>query len=404
MAVLNRRRISRRTVEALDVDRDTVFWDSDLQGFGVRVHPSGSKMYVAQTRGPLGSVRVSIGRHPIVGAGEARREALRIIAQLKDGRRPPLRASGNRNRGGPTVATLAERYLSEHVEAHCKPSTVAATRRSIRNHIVPKLGHLPLRALRSRHAIDLHSDLHATPVTANMAIGALSRIVRFARNLGLGPEGGNPCRAVARYKPRKRERFLTESEYDRLGKALKDAEVNGGVSAHAAAAIRLIVLTGCRCGEILSARWSDVSLERRALRLRDAKAGPRTVPLSNAAVAVLRTLPRDGGNPWVIRGRRRGKRMKDIRDPWRVVRSRAGLDDVRLHDLRHSFASRALAQGESLPMIARLLGHVRETATARYAHLDNGLVVDAAERVADSIAADALPNGLSGQGADDGGD
>ena len=163
---------------------------------------------------------------------------------------------------------------------------------------------------------------------------------------------------------------------------LGEAVSEGKVSVHAAAAIRLLMLTGCRCNEILTLKWEDVDLEANEMRLRDSKTGPRAVPLSPAAAKVLADLPRVPGNPWVIAGRIKGTHMKNLGGPWSTIRSRADLEDVRIHDLRHSFASRALALGESLPMIGKLLGHAWAQTTARYAHLARDSVKQAAARIA----------------------
>ena len=167
----------------------------------------------------------------------------------------------------------------------------------------------------------------------------------------------------------------------------------GGISAHAAAAIRLLALTGCRRNEILTLRWEDVRPDAMELRLRDSKTGPRTVPLSPAAARVLAQIPRIPGNPWVVPGAAPDAPLSGIFQQWRRVRGRARLDDLRLHDLRHSFASRALALGESLPTIAVLLGHARVQTTSRYAHLARDAVSEAASRLAADIGADILPGG-----------
>ena len=148
------------------------------------------------------------------------------------------------------------------------------------------------------------------------------------------------------------------------------------------------MLTGCRRNEILTLRWEEVDLEAAELRLRDSKTGPRVVPLPAAAVSVLAALPRVPGNPWVIPGAKPGGHLSNLNDHWLRIRARAGLEDVRIHDLRHSFASRALALGESLPTIGRLLGHGQVATTARYAHLARDAVKASASRVADSIAGD----------------
>ena len=237
----------------------------------------------------------------------------------------------------------------------------------------------------------LHYRLRRTPAAANDAVGALSRMFNRAEAWGLVPAGSNPCRFVKRYRTRRHERFLTEDEFRRLGAALDALEGAGKLPVHAAAALRLLMLTGCRCGEITGLRWEDVDLGRGEIRLRDSKTGPRTVSLPPGAARVLAGLPRVPGNPWVIAGREPGARLPHVHYYWRRVRERAGLDGVRIHDLRHSFASRALALGESLPMIGSLLGHRKIQTTARYAHLARDSVRGAAARVADSIAADIMP-------------
>ena len=169
---------------------------------------------------------------------------------------------------------------------------------------------------------------------------------------------------------------------------LGELEAEGKVSASAVAAFRLLMLTGCRRNEILTLQWEDVDLDAGELRLRDAKTGPRAVALSPAARKVLAALPRLPDNPWVITGARPGSHFSNLNGRWLVVRARAGLEDVRIHDLRHSFASRALALGESLTMIGKLLGHRKVQTTARYAHLARESVKMSAARVAESIVAD----------------
>ena len=182
----------------------------------------------------------------------------------------------------------------------------------------------------------------------------------------------------------------TEEEFRCLGQVLNEVEAEGSESLSAVTAIRLLMLTGCRLNEIQTLRWEDVDLEAGELRLPDSKTGARMVPLSRAAASVLSALPRDADNPWVIVGRKPGEHLTDLQHPWQRIRARAGLDDVRIHDLRHSFASRALALGESLPMIGKLLGHTQVQTTARYAHLANESVKASGSRIADSIGADIL--------------
>ena len=399
MAKLTRRSISRRTVEALSVEKDTVFWDRELKGFGVRVYPSGAKYYVVQVRGPEGSKRVTVGRHGVVTADRARRRAALIIARIKAGEDAIPAPMAPPSPDGPTVARVAARYLEEHAAVRCKASTASYYRRKIEGHILPPFGELPLYAVGREEVAALHYRLRDRPVMANHVVEILSRLFTMAEYWGLAPEGGNPCRFVTRYRVRRRERFLTEEEFTRLGRVLAEAETEGRVMPSTVAAIRLLMLTGCRRNEILELQWDNVDLERREIRLRDTKTGPRTVPLNPAAVGVLSGLRRVPGNPWVLPGREAGRRISSLNEPWLRLRARAGLKDVRLHDLRHSFASRALALGESLPMIARLLGHAEVQTTARYAHLTRESMNASAARIAASIGEDILRGGARPSGA-----
>ena len=387
--------LSNRTVAALRVERDTVFWDRDLTGFGVRVYPSGGKVYIAQARERTGKKlpkRVTVGRHDVLNADEARQRAALILARIRAGEEPlplPLAARAN---GGPTVTDLAARYLEQHVEVRLKPRTRQSVRGALRNHILPALGRIPVAAVERRHVIDLQQSLSAYPVAANRALKILSHMYRLGEGWGLAPEGSNPCRSIEKFPERSRERFLTDAEFARLGQALDEAVAGGRASPAAVAALRLLMLTGCRRSEVLTLRWTDVDLEAGELRLGDAKTGPRAVQLPPTAVRLLETLPRQTDSPWVFPGRDKDGRYSasGLNHVWQTVRSRAGLDDVRLHDLRHSFASRALALGETLPVIGKLLGHSDIETTARYAHLARDSVHEAAERIAQSLAADVL--------------
>ena len=331
---------------------------------------------------------MAVGRYGVVHAEQARQRAAMIITRIKAGDEAALKPK--KPAGGPTVAELAGRYLTEYAAVRCKTKTLETVRTAVRKHILPALGRLPLTAVERAQVAEMHQRLCATPVAANMALRTLSLMYRLAGEWGLVPEGMNPCRSIAKHPERRRERFLTDKEFTRLGQTLDEVGTRGGATAPAVAAIRLLMLTGCRKNEILKLRWEDVALEESELRLPDAKTGARVVPLSPRVVKLLAELPRIEGNPWVIPGKRPGTHMTELDDAWQTVRARAGLSDVRLHDLRHSFASRALALGESLPMIGKLLGHAHVETTARYAHLSRESVRETAERVAKSIAEDIM--------------
>ena len=333
--------LSNRTVAALKVARDTVFWDRDLTGFGVRVYPTGGKVYIAQARGPDGPKRMTVGRHDVLHADQARQRAALIIARIKAGEEPAPLPLAARVSGGPTVADLAARYLEEHVEVKLKPNTQRQARGVLHRHILPALSKKPLVAIERAQVVDLQQKLCDRPVTANRAVKVLSHMYRLGEGWGMVPEGCDPCRSVEKYPERRRERFLTDAEFARLGRVLDEAVDSGSASPIAVAAIRLLMLTGCRKSEILTLRWTDVDLEAGELHLADAKAGPRAVQLPPTAVRLLEALPRREGCRWVFPGEDREGRFSGggLDHVWQTVRTNAELEDVRLHDLRHSCAS-----------------------------------------------------------------
>ncbi len=383
-------KLTKRTIDALAVTgKDAVFWDRDLAGFGVRVYASGRKVFVVQTRGPRGPKRATLGRYGKLTPDEARKQAAEIIDRIKRGLEPfPKPAAPEL-----TVAGLAERYMQGHVKVNCREKTQASYRYMIEGHILPALGDLPIGEVDRSRVAKFHYGLRGTPQAANLSVRILSRMFNMAEALELVPPGRNPCRAVRRYKDVRRERFLTPDEYRELGRVLKEAEANGSARPSAVAALRLLMLTGCRKNEIMGLRWDDVDLAARELRLSDAKTGTRTVPLTRAVEAVLDRIPRDGDNPWVIAGRKRDGHLINVEAVWQRLRAKAGLEDVRIHDLRHSWASRALALGESLSMIGKLMGHGQVSTTARYAHLARDTEKASAAKVGGSIGADIFaPN------------
>ena len=381
-------KLTKRVVEALSVEKkDRLFWDGYLTGFGVRVHATDRKVYVAQARPPGGGPkRVTVGRHGEISAEMARRTATDIIDRIRQGEEPVPPPEMTE----PTVADLAARYLEAHVAANCGAGTAKTLERAVRLHILPEFGELALSAVDRPHVSALHHKLRDRPFEANRTVGILAKMFKLAVAWGMTPARPNPCRSVKRYRVRDRERFLTPEEYRRLGAVLDEAEAEGSAHSSAIAALRLLLLSGCRKNEILTLQWDDIDRTAGELRLRDTKTGARGVPLTPAMDRVLEGVPRIEGNPWIITGRKPGSRLKGLDEIWVRLRARAGLEDVRIHDLRHSYASRALALGESLSMIGELLGHRAIATTARYAHLARDSEKASAAKVGDSIGNDLL--------------
>ena len=380
-------RITKRAVDALTArEREYMLWDRDIKGFGVRVHPSGRKVYLVKYRHRGRVVKKTIGPHGAIFPAAARACAAEIITAARTGRDPAGRDLRERGCGAPTMGEFARRFVEEYVPAHCKPSSAYSYGLSIQRHVLPRLCNRRVADVTRDDVASLHHEMRAIPYAANRTLGILSAMFTAAELWGLRPQGSNPCRHVKRFREQRREQFLSDEEYRRLGAALREAESAGAATAPAIAAIRLLMLTGCRLSEIMTLRWEDVALEAAELRLPDSKTGAKVVHLGEPAVAVLRGIARVKGNPWVIAGRRPGSRVASLHYPWGLIRKRAGLDDVRLHDLRHSFASGALLIGEGLPMIGKLLGHRQIRTTARYAHLADDPAKAAANRIASRIA------------------
>ena len=384
------RKITKRMVDALSAKRKAgLFWDRDLPGFGVRVYATGRIAYVVQSRGPSGSRRVTLGQHGDVTSEEARRLAARVIDRIKTGKEPLEEPPEPRTEH--TVAELANRCLVEYVDRQCKPSTAIRYRRLLKTRIIPSFGEMAVRAVERDHVATLHHDLRNTPGAANHVLFALSRMFGLAESWGWRCKGTNPCRSIRPYRSNHRDRFLSREEYRRIGCVLAEVEAKNLIHAPAIAAIRVLLLTGCRCGEIAGLRWDDVDRFSGHLRLRDSKTGPRWIPLTREVLAVLNRQERVLGNPWVFVGTGEGAPVSKLTGYWLRLRKRMDLKDVRLHDLRHSYASRALFLGESLSMIGRLLGHSGINATARYAHLAKDSEKASAARVAGSIEANIFP-------------
>ena len=377
-------KITKRVVDSIESDgTDRFYWDRELPGFGMRVRASGRKFFVTQFRANGRLRRMTLGPVTTMTPEIARKRAMALLAEAKAGGDPAMQRDADRKAA--TVKLLGQRFLKEYVPDHCKESTAYEYRRSIELFIDPKIGNRKVTEVQRKDIAEVHHSMRKTPYQANRTLGVLSKMFNMAEVWGLRPDGSNPCLHVKRFKEEKRERFLSAEEFRRLGAVLDEILEDGSETRSAVVAIRMLMLTGCRLSEIQKLRWEHVDLDAGELNLPDTKTGGRAVPLAPSAVRLLASLPRDDDNPWVIVGRKAGSHLTDLQHPWRRIRERAELPNVRIHDLRHSFASRALALGEGLPMIGKLLGHTQVQTTARYAHLARDTVKASAARIGDSI-------------------
>lgn len=377
-------KLTKRVIDsAHPQSTDYILFDEQLPGFGVRVLPSCKKSFIIQYRRNRHTRRFTFGRFGTMTAEQARVKAIELLAQVNAGGDPSTEAAHRKN--APTLAALGSRFLEEYVSQHCRLSTAREYRRSIELFINPVLGRASVPEITRSDIAELHHSLRQIPYQANRTLGVLSKMFNLAELWGLRPDGSNPSRHVKKYPEEKRERFLAPDELARLEQALNEIEAEGSETVSAIAAIRLLILTGCRLGEILTSKWEYI--DGGTIRLPASKTGKRAVFLGTAAEEVLDGIQVLPDNPYVITGKMPGSHLTDLQHPWQRIRRRAGLEDVRIHDLRHSFASGALALGEGLPMIGKLLGHTQVQTTARYAHLAADPVKFAADRVSSSLAA-----------------
>ena len=431
----NVERIGKRTVDAARPQAELYrVWDSELKGFGLRVTPTGVKTYFVWYRAGEGRAAArkeyTIARHGVMTPEEARAEASKVLSRVRLGEDP--QASRHRARDEMDMAALCDLYLAEGV-ATKKPGTLVSDRSRIRAHIKPLLGKRPVSAVTTAEIAKFMRDVangktasslkpsrkalkakgltgkalaavetrkRSDPSarggkgTASRTLGLLGAIFAFAMREEIRSD--NPVRGVAKFKDKQSQRFLSATELQRLTAALQAAE-DSGTNARGLNVIRLLTLTGARKGEIEGLRWSEVDFERASLRLADSKTGARIVPLGAAALLCLQGLTRSKAATFVFPAEADPKRHY-VGTPkvWEKVRTMADLPNVRLHDLRHTFASFGAAGGLSLPLIAAILGHKDVKTTQQYAHLADSPVKAAADRTAAAI--DGAMRGLSSQG------
>jgi integrase len=366
-----------------------IVYDSKVPGFGARVTANGAIAFVLnyRARGTGRERRITIGKFASWNTTTARAEATRLRRLIDQGEDPL--GTLQDERGAPTMADLLKRFDAEHIEPRLRPGTQKHYRSAIRRHIAPHFGaHTKVEDVRFDDVDALHRKTSKVAGTfaANRVAAILSRA--FASAVRWGWCATNPARGVQRNSETKRQRYLNPAEMAALTAALAahhDQKV--------ADIIRLLLLTGARKGEVLSMRWSDIDLKGGTWSKSAAMTKQRRehhVPLSAPARAVLaKRLAEQAGGAFVFPGDRNGGNgghITDITRPWEKVCKAAGLKDLRLHDLRHSFASELVSSGASLPLIGALLGHSNPTTTARYSHLYDSPLKAAVERVGAVIA------------------
>ncbi len=343
--------------------------DTGLKGFGIRVLPSGRKSYFLQTQFEGRRRWTKIGETDAMSEAEARSQARTLLAGLGKGREsvPPKPVEI-------AFEEVADEVFS-YYRRHWKPRTLAVNLNYYANNILPWFKGRPIAGIARPEVLEWFESLHAKPASANRSLPVLSVILRQAEVYGYRPEDSNPCKDIKRYRRRARERFLSPDEIRRVVEVLNRHDETRPAQADL---IRLLLLTGCRKGELLTLKWRDYREGK--LFLRDGKNGPRTVWLSTAAREVLDRLPRKGA--WVFPSPyRAAEHLAEINEFWQEVRTEAGVPDVRPHDLRHTYASIALAHGETVLTIGRLLGHDHPGTTLKYTNFADAAAREAVDTV-----------------------
>jgi integrase len=377
-------RLTKTVIDHFNARKDTTLWDTLLPGFGVRLRPGNpSKVFYVQYRTPAGQRKRKIGVYGVLTVDEARDKARQWLAQVAMGHDPAVQPEAPRV---VTLGELAQRYLTVHAQPKKKAHSLRNDQWLLRGHVLPTLGERPVALLTRAEIAAFHHQLRSTPTTANRALALLSTMLRLAEQWGLREVGSNPVLGIPRYRERPRERYLTPGELKRLWGVLDEAARTHSVNAVGLAALRLLLLTGARVGEILPLRWELVDWEQGRARLPDSKTGAKTLYLAEEALDVLRHLPRLVGSPWCFPSHQPGKHFVALPRLWYRLRAEAGLEDVRLHDLRHTFAANAAARGVPLLTIGALLGHRSASTTQRYAHLMPEIADEAARLTARRVA------------------
>lgn len=361
----------------------TTTWLGVEHGFGIRHYPSGRNVYIVQTR-MAGRMRtVTLGPASVLTRYQAQMVARRVIAYAQVGRDPATERQ--RIRSAPSFDDFLDEYWDRWAP-QWKASTLETHTGYRRRYLDSAFAGIYIDELNEGHVTSWFADLNnrTGPGAANRTLEILKHMLNKAEEWGYRLENTNPCRAIKPNRKRQCERFLTSDELARLGDALDELRKSDDPTTQCAgAALTLLLLTGCRKNEVLTLEWRDVKGNR--LLLRDSKTGPRTVWLGSAARAVIAALPRNKRKPQLFWNYRLGKPIRDVTSYWNAVREKSGLTDVRLHDLRHTFASHAAMNKETLPMIGRLLGHANVQTTARYAHLDDEHLLEAAQQIGERV-------------------
>lgn len=371
------KRITKALVDRLEAGATS--WDADVRGFGIRRQVRDAT-YVLKYRVDGRQRFITIGRHGSPWTPEtARAEAKRLLGAIHAGDDPAVQRDARKRE--PSVAEVLERYLAEHVEQHCKPSTAADIRRRVQSNMIPALGDMRISELTRAAVKRWHASFKDRPYEGNRSLAYLRKALAIAsKEWELRPD--NPASGVTMFPERRRERFFRDDELRSIGKVLAASEVAGDVLPGCIRAIRLLALTGMRLSEVTGMQWDWIDLEAGCVRLPDAKSGARAVPLGGAALAYLASLDRFGAFVCYSPDPLRPLSRNTLEHTWQRLRLAAGLNDARLHDFRHTTGTLTAMTGANAFIVRDVLGHRDLATTQRYV----ARTVDPLRKVSDQVS------------------
>ncbi|MBX9620917.1 MAG: site-specific integrase [Alphaproteobacteria bacterium] len=374
----NKIKLTKRVVEsaAPNPTKRIEIWDTEVTGFYVRVYPTGKKTYFLQYRNKKREThKIKIGVHGSITTELARQKAIELSLSVGAGEDPSIKHKVVCKYTGQSMQDLADQYLRLHAGPKKAPKSYKEDVAMLKNIILKRYGYLRVDVISTLDLQKLHSDLQKTPVQANRTMALLSKMFNLA--IQWGWRSNNPAKDIKKYKEHGRDRWLNDEEVQRLLTSL-----NHYHNQNVANAIRLLVLMGSRKTEVLSAKWEQIDLERGTWTKRAPSTKQRKMeylPISSPVLEILTKMKTHADSPFLFPGRVPGQALKDPKRAWNTIRNQAGVSDVHIHDLRHTFASHLVSSGVSLSIVGKLLGHTQASTTQRYAHLADAPLREAAE-------------------------
>lgn len=380
-------KLTKKSVEALEGTGSRYeVRDDDLKGFTVRVGASGEKSFYLTYRAGKGRSaqlkRLHLGTFPSMTVEQGRVIARQKLAQIALGADPAQAVK--ESKVAPLFSSSIEQFLREHVGVKLKPSTQKQYNALTQTHLLPAFGKMKVADVAYRHVAKLHHDLHETPYLANRCAALLSKFFDWCEKNGYREKGNNPVHGLEKYHEQKRLKFMEKAELEAIGAGIATLEAQDAIDPIISAALKVMLLTGARCSEILTLKWEYINEAHDQAFLPDSKTGAKALPIPPAAWAVISSLPRI--NEYCFSGRWGKGHLINVKDTWKRICDAGGISGWRIHDLRHAFASYAANSGKSLPIIGKILGHSQTSTTSRYAHLAENPVAQAAAETAEGLA------------------